>query len=169
MLDRYIWFNFHSYNFYLVMTKKGKWFWRLRYCATFDKHRLKVLLIKVLIKKWKCWSKVPEKFSNHSLFSPLKDDQDSGFWSAPLHLDALVGEPPQQRPQPWFCDHFIYFSKNREKTINRPHFQHFPLFCYLEQFSVLFNYSPHKYSSSAISKYPNVCDNKRSSESEKSQ
>ena len=55
MICRYIWFNFHSYNFYLVMTKKGKWFWRLRYCVTFNKHRFKVLLIKVLIKKWKCW------------------------------------------------------------------------------------------------------------------
>ena len=55
MICRYIWFNFHSYNFYLVMTKKGKWFWRLRYWASFNKHRFKVLLIKVLIKKWKRW------------------------------------------------------------------------------------------------------------------
>ena len=92
------------------MTKKRK-------MVSFNKHRFKVLLIKVLIKKWECWSKVLEKFSNHSLFSPLKDDQDSGFWSAPLHLDAFVGEPPQQRPQPWFCDHFIYFSKTEKRQI----------------------------------------------------
>ena len=71
-------------------------------------------------------------------FSFLASERWSGpcFLIGPITFGCLrrIGEPPQQRPQPWFCHHFIYFSKSEKGQIIVYTYYIFPCFAIWSNF-----------------------------------